>query len=392
MLRNPILYALAAILLAACGGDPPPIGSPTPTASGTGSAPSQAPTTPPPTVAPTPSSATASPTVTPTAPAGLGWTASALPTSAEYSTIGVIDVAFLDGLFVAVGTGWQEDERGVQVNRPLFWLSADGRGWQLLDDVAWVEGYIDALAVWQGQFVAAGYVGDERASAAFWTSRDGRSWERLPDRPVLQFYRQATEGRDIVAGGITRLHSEADTLVAEGWLYCACGRELRDGAVEWRTSDGREWERRDLAPRDVEPATVAGGPGWLRIAADGSAIESSADGEGWQAAWTPPATDRGEQPSAQLFALAERPGGFLAVGVLHVDGVGRPLALASSDGLAWASSTGSGIEDLDGALLDFAASPTAIVAVGRVGDPPAPYVWLHEPPAGRHGQRILSGR
>lgn len=378
MLRITIVAALVVGLSTACGGDPPPIATASPTATPTDGVPTAPPSspTPPDGTSPPPPSVPVDPSPSPAAE--LDWTPIALPTSADYSTIGAVDVAFGEGLFLAVGAGWQEDDEGVQVIRPLFWRSADGRSWEILDDVAWGDGYVDALTVWQGQFLAAGYVGDERASAAFWTSADGRDWQRLPDRPVLEFYRDATEGRDIVLGGITSVRVEQAELVAQGWLYCACGREIRDSAVEWRTSDGQEWQRRDLAADEVQPPRVEADTGWLRIAADGSTLESSADGETWQVAWTPPATDAGGQPTAQLFGLGRRPGGLLAVGVLFEDGVGRPLALASADGLAWTPSAGTGIDDLQGALLDFAAGTRAIVAIGRVGDPPAPYVWLHE--------------
>lgn len=376
--RTALALGLAAVLVTACSTDPAPTPSPTQTGLPTPTASGQP--------APTASSTPANPTPTtpgpsPTEPpaAGLAWTSIGLPFDDSFAVIGVVDVAVLDGVFLAAGVGWQEDEQGVQVNVPLFWRSADGRAWQLLEDT-WPGGYVDVLTTWQGQFLAAGYVGDERASAAFWTSADGQAWQRLPDAPVLEFFRGATEGRDIVAGGISHARSETDTVIALGWLYCACASEIRDAAVEWRTTDGREWQRSELAAgEDVAPPVATAGGSLLRIAPSGTAIEVSPDGSNWQPAWPAGAGGPAAEPAVQLFALAAWPGGLLAVGADLEGGVGRPLALSSVDGLSWARSTGTGIDDVDGALVDFAASSTAIVAVGRIGDPAAPHVWLHLP-------------
>jgi hypothetical protein len=292
----------------------------------------------------------------------------------------VIGVAALDGRFLAVGVGWQEDDKGVTVNVPLFWLSADGREWTLAADASWPGGDIDVVGTWRGEFLAAGHVGEERASAAFWTSADGRQWQRLPDRPVLEFFSGATVGRDIVGGGIAAIRVEGDELIATGWLYCACERELREGAVEWRTTDGEHWQRSDGPAPEGWQQPVAGGPGWLRISVDGAAIESSSDGISWQPAWTAPVSADGDAPSVQLFALGPRPAGFLAVGAIVASGRSSPLAISSDDGLAWTRSAGwPAIDELEGTMLGFAAAPGGVVAVGPVGDPAQPYAWLHEP-------------
>lgn len=371
-----LLVALALVSVAACASDPPP-----PTPPPTPSSPSSSPlptASPPPTgspVPPTGSPVPPPPTPTPPPASAIDWSAVALPVTTGYSLVGAIDVAYHDGQFVVVGTGWQEDDRGVQANVPFFWLSRDGRQWELVVDQEWPGGYIEALAVWQGRLLAAGYVGDERASLALWTSTDGRAWERLADRPAFEFFRGATEGRDIVSGGISSVVVDGDELAVRGWLYCACQSEVRDATVEWRTRDGEEWERREL-PADAGMPPISGGPGWLRVAPDGSSIESSVDGSAWRAAWLPPPTTEGEPRSAQLFSLDRAADGWLAVGVLIDDGVSRPLALTSSDGLAWSESGAPPTEGQPGAMLAFADAGGLIVAIGRLADPAQPYAWV----------------
>jgi hypothetical protein len=370
--------ALLALLVGACASDPAPT-PPTPSFSPTPT-PSRSPA-PTDNGSPT-ATASASPSPTPTPPpttdVGLA-TSAALPVAGSFSTLGVFDIAWLDGVYLALGVGWQEDAAGVQVNAPVFWRSVDGREWQQLE-ARWGDGYVDVLTTWRGEFVAAGYVGDERASAAFWTSADGESWQRLPDRPVLQFFAGATEGRDIVSGGISYAATDGDELVARGWLYCACDAAVRDAAVEWRTRDGERWQRADLPPGGDLPPPVAAAAGLARIAEGGSAIEASTDdGATWETVWSPSPQQPGDDPSVQLFALADRPGGFFATGVEFDDGVGRPLALASADGQTWVRLTSGGLDDVEGAILDFASGTSAIVGVGRGGEAAAePWVWTFE--------------
>jgi hypothetical protein len=379
--------ALACWLVAACTSGPaptPPVSdSPPPTlvatATPTGPLTSPLPTVAPPSATPI---GQPSPSATPSGPTGLGWTAVALPVDPAYATVGVIDVTVRDGVFLAAGVGWRETDRIVEAHEPQFWLSPNGSDWQLVEDVDWPGGFIDTIGSWRGDYVAAGRLAGERAQAAFWTSADGRLWQQLPDHPSFEFYSDIPAGRDIVAGGVADLRVEGDELVAIGWLSCACPDEARDATIEWRTSDGLDWRRTEGPPIDFWQAPVPGGPGWLRIAPGGGAVEASADQASWTTAWAPPLGDGGSQPVAQLFALRERPGGYLAVGVLFGGGVGTPLAVSSSDGISWAQSAGWPDIDLaQGTLVDFAVSAELIVAVGPAGVPPQPFAWLHVPPA-----------
>jgi hypothetical protein len=372
-------FALAGLAVAGCLAGPTPTPPITASPAPSTAAPTSSPVPPTPTVRPS-DTPLPSPSSSPTGPTGLGWSAAALPVDGTYSTVGAIDVTVRDGVFLAVGVGWQEDDKGVQVNEPLFWLSDDGAAWELIGDAAWPGGNVDAVAAWQGRFVAGGYVGDERATAAFWTSDDGRTWERLPDQPVLEFFRGATEGRDIVAGGMADLRVEGDDLVALGWLYCACASEIREGTIEWRSSDGVDWQREDRPPEAGWQEPLAGGPGWLRIAADGSALEGSTDQLAWQTVWAPAGGPDGGPRTAQLFALRAYADGYLALGSTLAGEVSRPLAVSSADGLAWSLSAGwPAIDDLHGSMFDFAAADGLIVAVGQAGDPALPHVWVHPP-------------
>jgi hypothetical protein len=385
VIRSARLVLIGCLFGAACTTGP----APTPTATSSASPPTPtptatvAPTTAPPTSpAPTASGPAPSPSDLPSpppaGPTGLGWEAIALPLDPAYQTVGVIDVTARDGQFLVAGVGWREDDKSVQLNEPLVWLSGDGRDWQLVDDLAWPGGHIDAIAAWQGQYVAAGRLPGERAQAAFWTSSDGRSWQQLPDAESFAFFAGIPDGRDIVAGGIADLRVEGDELVALGWLSCACPDQVREATIEWRTADGQSWQRTEGPPADAWQEPLPGGAGWLRIAPDGASVESSVDGTTWQTAWVPPADADGSVPTAQLFALRQHVGGYLAVGTLFRAGAGTPLAVSSVEGLSWQASAGwPDIDELAGTMVDVAATDDRLVAVGPAGLPPLPYAWLH---------------
>lgn len=157
---------------------------------------------------------------------GREWTPIALP--ARKAAIAWDATASPDG-FVIVGRDGQPDESDINVRAgvgsPAAWVSADGRSWSeaAVAGTAVKGGVLTrVLAEAGGLFAIGNDVGvtgiyEEINAVGAWTSADGRSWEKI--------------------GTLDSLVPEAAMLASDGSNLVA----LRDGAVLWITTNGRDW-------------------------------------------------------------------------------------------------------------------------------------------------------
>jgi hypothetical protein len=278
----------------------------------------------------------------------------------------------------------------------LFWLSTSGMDWRLVESsLTWANG-VEQLATWRGQFVVAGVDAEgPNPHATLWQSADGATWQPLPDSPSLAFF----EGWPPDAAmweSILGLTAEETDLVVTG-LVVKSTKHFRSAVavVEWRSSDGVSWTRRQL-PLDILESwysysdPIAIGDNWVRYEPRGTEIEVSSDKRSWRRAWPPEYL-----PNLQVTSVAETKWGLVAVGGSLVVGEGgsanfvEAVALNSTDGMNWVES--SGWPDLDiGLLMDVTSSDSAIVAVGagakglsdvdEAGNPQKAFVWVSRPP------------
>lgn len=220
---------------------------------------------------------------------------------------------------------------------------------------------------------------------AVWTTVVGPSWSRAPDQPGLQLDLDAPNNRPPT--GIFDVAAGPTGLVAIGYPYDGRGPGI------WHSPDGRTWERVqvDFGSTPVEMssyrvAAVAGGPGGYVIGGyviDSEVPNDTATYPARATAWASPdgvtwtraadnadmdvglCIDTGEDPGCGgLRAVAARGTGFVAVGHRRTpaDGVVRPAAWTSRDGLTWVRSD-AGL-DFPGTLSAVAVGAPGIVATG----------------------------
>jgi hypothetical protein len=270
---------------------------------------------------------------------------------------------------------------------PVFWTSADGTEWQVIDlGPSWAGGRLDQLVSWNGQFLAASVSGEGfEARAELWQSIDGLDWRRLPDSDALDIFTEADPGR--TSAYIAVLKAHGDDLVMIGHAYCEnCAYFAPDFVVRWRSADGGQtWQRRELKNYDEfrnydDPVPI--GDRWARISPRiaGQRLEISTDKENWEP-WE-------LEGYAEWSRVRLTPFGAVAVGaVFDRDDVDddvdyeKPtgLVLTSTDGVSWTQSTGS--PALSGVrLTDVAGTAGALVALGFDFDnESANNVWVSYP-------------
>ncbi|MDQ3938546.1 MAG: hypothetical protein M3253_07675 [Chloroflexota bacterium] len=177
-----------------------------PSPSGTGSpsidpsvTPSGSPS-PSPSVSPT-TSPTSSPTFSPTASPTPGPTATATPATGwreigfpgNPSRVRVMDSAYRDGIYVAVGDVIAFEPTG------RAWRSTDGVNWTRALDAGFAG---NVVAATDDGFIAIGPLGDE---TRVWSSVDGSAWTLLPASVDLGFINDLAYGNGVlVAVGTTR--------------------------------------------------------------------------------------------------------------------------------------------------------------------------------------------
>ncbi len=189
---------------------------------------------------------------------------------------------------------------------------------------------MSAVAAGPDGFVAVGYHenGPVR-DGVVWFSPDGSSWSVV--------------GRPDLFANVELL----DVEVADDGFFVlgvASGGPIGDHAqaVVYRSADGSTWER--LPPL---PGALDTFPGWLAVSGTRVLVAGSAD-DGGAVTWLSEdgrRFDRITPGGDAADGLADSqgiPGGFIAVG----SAVGTPVALRSSDGLAWTASIIDGGPDV----------------------------------------------
>lgn len=251
--------------------------------------------------------------------AGFDW----MQASSATSSATVLDMAYGDDGFIAIGTDRDESRSG----NPLFgrtWISGDGTNWELLPaDSIFDRAYLtDVVATPDGAYVVIGRIEDASGSRdevrlAMWESSDGRRWERLD------------------AGPLSGLQSAQVAAGAKGYLLHA----VSAAAVHqlWHSLDGRNWE----TVRELPPITVTRYEDIQRIAAgdDGFVavglreatryVIASADGREW--------FEGSSNPDFSLLFAAVG-GDWVMAGYLTEPGV-LPM-LFSTNGLDWERTAG----------------------------------------------------
>jgi hypothetical protein len=226
---------------------------------------------------------------------GRAWvplTGGALPASAPGFRASRLDaIAASADAVLGVGTEW-----GDAGQRPVAWVSADGRTWQRVAEPFDGSRGTDVVARDHG-FLLAGAgtarVGEE-TRAAFWTSPDGRAWSAAAAHDTFansepSAIARSADGR-IVAGGLG--------ITPTGWIRPAL----------WTSSDGTTWSPVPDAPA-IGPWAIPGptpGPGALQ----GTAISAVAVvaggflavGDRWGVDPTLPKVDGSSQISHRLVA------------------------------------------------------------------------------------------
>ena len=266
-----------------------------------------------------------------------------------------------------------------------------GLDWRRLDPSDPIVN-IRTIRAWSGGFIALGApAGDGRAvHTPVWTSADGANWT-----PVhLPF------GPGAITSNIVEVHGVLATITLQGTDTSDCER-LRftrcvglDGPLRaWSSTNGRDWLE-GVAPAVILPGhepyeldmheLVAAGNA-LALGRDGDAIWAgvSADGVDWEpvGAALPPGLDT--MPGA-IEALRSR---LVAIGT-EGQGKGTRAALfETQDGTSW---TTIRLETtIDGTTfgLRLVAAADGLVAIGRAGGVPAPYLWWGRPD-GRHWESL----
>lgn len=274
---------------------------------------------------------------------------------ALFGAVELVDVAAVDGTFVALGTAPADPPGGVE-SRIAAFVSADGRSWsRVADDPAFEAAYATSLGAGPGGFVAAGF--EAAGGGILLRSADGVAWSRVP----LADLGLSGATWQSVAGG------------PAGWL--AAGRWDARG-VAFASPDGGGWtgaalpalRRADGYRADAitavpgEAASIVRGsevsPCGILGLGEACAAETAAwwsDGSG---DWAPINMDASPigLPGVGLASAGER--GFVAVGG---DG-----AWWSPDGIGWDALDAPDRADV--AVNDVVVAGDRIVAAGEVFD------------------------
>ncbi len=279
-------------------------------------------------------------------------------------------VAADDHRYVAVGLAGQG---------ATAWSSTDGVAWQPTTSptaFAAVPLRLTAVAKWSRGFVAAGYEGNEfaTAKAAFWVSPDVLSWQRAPDSGELADARAWA----VVGGG--------PGLVAVGTPGPA---DAPGPAVVWTSTDGLRWTR--IAPSpvfdDARIRTVATVPRIGLVAAgenlrgDTGAVWTSTDGLTWKRAVVSAYLGAVGIQVRMYAVLAGGPGavvvGTATAGIQY----GAAAPWTSADGLTWAQQR-AGVEFADGELTGLTSSGSELFGVGDRGAPDVYVATVWKSPVG----------
>ncbi len=201
------------------------------------------------------------------------WQRANTPASLPGFLNGIVEIG---GTFVAYGTENTFD-------RPIVWVSSDGRNWASTPaPLQFGAVHLRDLVAHDGRFLAVGEDGASNGTG-IWTSTDGNTWTRLADHPAMAalnpFAVDVLDGVVMVAGeGTAGGTATASVLLSsdlqswsqvplaedvfvirmknvEGRMFVA-GEQFTDVSwhpVLWSTSDGMFWLRSDLYP-------IAGGP------------------------------------------------------------------------------------------------------------------------------------
>ena len=157
------------------------------------------------------------------------------------------------GLLAVGGYNWV----GNEAPRAAVWSSTDGRSWERVEGIEGGEAAVMYDVARSGELliaVGSTYRADEpggdlnRSVAAAWRSDDGgRTWT-------------ATGGGTIGAGAGVSL----DSVVHTGQAFVAVGRLADDERwrpIGWTSTDGIEWEAIELPAHGGAPVALADGPG-----------------------------------------------------------------------------------------------------------------------------------
>ncbi len=234
---------------------------------------------------------------------------------------------------------------------------------------------------WRGGFVALGRVGAGSQTTPVWTSTDGARWDLLPYNTSTTFWPgMLVVGVAEVGSGLVAL-----TETAYDCSGSPCSPTYVPPTVSWTSPDGRAWTPHALLPTDWlssptgGPALFTFGPAGVLAASNGPAarIATSPDGVEWQ---YPPADTLPTE-----FALDDLRGtatGYVAVGHWMTGNNRREAAsLWSADGRHWSklpailptsSKTG---ERVGSAIAPLVVARDGIIAVGRDVTTPGAIHW-----------------
>jgi len=268
------------------------------------------------------------------------------------------DVAVRGDRLVAVGYVGLEGRW-----RARAWSSSDGLSWTVHPIDERVGSFAVAIAVApDGTFVAVGRAGRE---AAAWRSPDGVAWERSTVGSLV------ADGADRPASAAERMAAvlaTADGLLAGG----SAGPELGERRARlWRSVDGATW-----TPVSDDPATFVGAEvaaitevtgGYVALGRLGSGARptgslawTSDDGRTWQR------VDDPALAGGLAVAIVATPAGVLAVGS---DADEREaVAWSSADGRSWVRAPGEPARSYFGGkirMTDVVATPSGFVGVGN---------------------------
>lgn len=159
--------------------------------------------------------------------ADTSWVETELASSAE-EPIQVSDVAWADGLFVAVGYG-AEPRDGIDAFQwprfPSIWTSPDGRDWTAILPPDGMTAICSVTPLSTGGFVVLGSSG-ERAAA--WTSLDGAAWiEGTVEAPGVEL------------PALEAPAAPCQVVPVDGGLLAAVA--IEGATLTWLSADGRNW-------------------------------------------------------------------------------------------------------------------------------------------------------
>ncbi len=282
------------------------------------------------------------------------------PSGAPSDEIGVRDVAFGSGIFVAVGS-----VRSEQSMDAAIWTSPDGQAWTRVphdpDLFSGASGMTISAVTWGDEgFVAVGP--DLDASGVIWRSVDGEVWE---------------VARNDLAG-------------ASSVTYGAHGYVVTGGGEVWTSPDGQEWSRSPGGDFGVYgmPNECCAGVNDIVYGRDGYVAAGFDDFGGWAekaAVWYSPDAltwTRVDHDDALFGPKADEEVWFEVFGI--ASGNGRYVAVGSAEpesaAAVWISTSGSSWQLLtlgaDVCLNDVTYGPSGFLAVGRDKDSDASAFWF----------------